>query len=256
MIEKRLIQQLTERYQTTADNVIREYFQHLFLAQLYQEKGSEGFLFKGGTALRIVWQSPRFSEDLDFTGVNLSIRGIEATMEDTLGKIEQSGIETKIDESKATTGGYLAIFDFRTGEYSSRIQIEVSLPSSRPRQSVGRGQEKIVGTATLIQSDFVPAFTLIHLDEEIIVSEKIRACLTRGKARDFYDVYFILRGRMAFQAVFTRNKGLKAELISAVKKQGRDFRHELKQFLPVNQHLIIKGFPDALVREIERNLGN
>ena len=244
MIEKRLIQQLTERYQTTADNVIREYFQHLFLAQLYQEKGSEGFLFKGGTALRIVWQSPRFSEDLDFTGVNLSIRGIEATMEDTLGKIEQSGIETKIDESKATTGGYLAIFDFRTGEYSSRIQIEVSL----------RKEKKIGGTATLIQSDFVPAFTLIHLDEGILVGEKIRACLTRGKARDFYDLYFILRGRMAFQAVFTQNKALKAELISAVTKEGRDFRHELKQFLPVNQHLIIKGFPDALVREIERNL--
>ena len=244
MIEKRLIQKLTERYQTTADNVIREYFQHLFLAQLYQEKGSEGFLFKGGTALRIVWQSPRFSEDLDFTGVNLSIRGIEATMEDTLGKIEQSGIETKIDESKATTGGYLAIFDFRTGEYSSRIQIEVSL----------RKEKKIGGTATLIQSDFVPAFTLIHLDEEILVGEKIRACLTRGKARDFYDLYFILRGRMAFQAVFTKDKALKAELISAAKKEGRDFRHELKQFLPVNQHLIIKGFPDALVREIERNL--
>ncbi|MBF0386484.1 MAG: nucleotidyl transferase AbiEii/AbiGii toxin family protein [Candidatus Omnitrophica bacterium] len=248
MIEKRLIQQLAERYQTTADNVIREYFQHLFLAQLYQAKGSEGFLFKGGTALRIVWQSPRFSEDLDFTGVNLGLRGIEATMEDTLGKIEQSGIETRIDESKATTGGYLAIFDFRTGAYSSRIQIEVSL----------RKENKIRGAAlaaaTLIQSDFVPAFALIHLDEEILVGEKIRACLTRGKARDFYDLYFILRGRMAFQAVFTKNKALKAELINAVKKEGRDFRHELKQFLPVNQHLIIKGFPDALVREIERNL--
>ena len=88
MLEKRLIQQLTDRYQTTADNVVREYFQHLFLAQLYQEKGSDRLLFKGGTALRIIWQSPRFSEDLDFTGVNLSIRGIEATMEDTLGKIE------------------------------------------------------------------------------------------------------------------------------------------------------------------------
>jgi predicted nucleotidyltransferase component of viral defense system len=244
MLEKRLILQLSERYQTTADHIIREYFQHLFLSRLYQEKGSEGFLFKGGTALRIVWQSPRFSEDLDFTGVNLSMRGIEATMEDTLEKIEQSRIETRIDESKATTGGYLAIFDFRTGEYSGRIQIEVSL----------RKEKKIGGTATLIQSDFVPAFTLIHLDEEILVGEKIRACLTRGKARDFYDLYFILRGRMAFQSVFTRDKSLKAELISAVKKEGRDFRRELKQFLPVNQHLIIKGFPDALVREIERNL--
>lgn len=244
MIEKRLIQQLSDRYQTTADNIVREYFQHLFLAQVYQEKGSDGLLFKGGTALRIVWQSPRFSEDLDFTGVNVSIRDIEAVMQDALGKIEQSGIETGIDESKATSGGYLAIFDFRTGEYRSRIQVEVSL----------RKEKKMRGAAALIQSDFVPAYTLIHLDEAVLVGEKIQACLTRGKARDFYDLYFILRGRMAFQEVFTRDKALKAKLTSAVNKGGRDFRHELKQFLPVNQHLIIKGFPEALVREIGRNL--
>ncbi|MFH1799985.1 MAG: nucleotidyl transferase AbiEii/AbiGii toxin family protein [Candidatus Omnitrophota bacterium] len=244
MIEKRLIQQLTDRYQTTVDNVVREYFQHLFLARLYQEKGSERLLFKGGTALRIVWQSPRFSEDLDFTGMNVSIRDIETTMQDALGKIEQSGIETGIDESKATSGGYLAIFDLRTGEYRSRIQVEVSL----------RKEKMIGGSASLIQSELVPAYMLIHLDEARLVGEKIQACLTRGKARDFYDLYFILRGRMAFQEIFAQNKTLKAELIGAVMKEGHGFKRELKQFLPVNQHLIIKGFPDALVREIERNL--
>ena len=58
-------------------------------------------------------------------------------MEDTLGKIELSGIETGIDESKATSGGYLAIFELRTGEYRSRIQMEVSL----------RKEKKMGGTA-------------------------------------------------------------------------------------------------------------
>ncbi len=244
MIEKRLIQQLSDRYQTTLENIVREYFQHLFLAQLYQEKGSERLLFKGGTALRIVWQSPRFSEDLDFTGVNVRIRDIEETMQDTLAKIERSGVEADIDESKETSGEYLAIFDFRTKEYNSRIQIEVSL----------RKEKKIRGGSSLIQSDLAPAYTLIHLDEAVLVGEKIQACLTRGKARDFYDLYFILRSRMAFKEVFTQDKALKQKLISAVNKGGLDFKHELKQFLPVNQHLIIKSFPDALVREIERSL--
>ena len=70
MIEKRQIQKLTERWQTTTDNVVREYFQQLFLSYLYREKGSDSLLFNGGTALRIIWQNPRFSEDLDFSGVN------------------------------------------------------------------------------------------------------------------------------------------------------------------------------------------
>ena len=60
MIEKRQVQKLAELCQTTTDNVLREYFQHLFLLYLYQEKDSENLLFKGGTALRIIWKSEVF----------------------------------------------------------------------------------------------------------------------------------------------------------------------------------------------------
>ncbi len=80
MIDAKQVRELADRYQTTADNVIREYFQHLFLAYLYRQKDADHLLFKGGTALRIVWQSPRFSEDLDFTGTNTNIRAIERNL--------------------------------------------------------------------------------------------------------------------------------------------------------------------------------
>lgn len=45
----------------------RDYIQHLFLYLLYSASRREdvGLHFKGGTALRIVYHSPRFSEDLD-----------------------------------------------------------------------------------------------------------------------------------------------------------------------------------------------
>ena len=73
MIEAKILKQFSDRFQTTMDNTVREYLQHLFLSFLYQEKKSEALLFKGGTALRLVWRSPRFSEDLDFTGSKVSI---------------------------------------------------------------------------------------------------------------------------------------------------------------------------------------
>jgi predicted nucleotidyltransferase component of viral defense system len=95
MIEKRQVQKIAQLWQTTTDNVAREYFQQLFLSRLYQEHGSDSMLFKGGTALRIIWQSPRFSEDLDFTGTNITIRGIETLMEETLTKIETEGVQSK-----------------------------------------------------------------------------------------------------------------------------------------------------------------
>lgn len=244
MIEKRQVQSLAQTWQTTVDNVVREYFQQLFLLQLYQEYGSDSLLFKGGTALRIIWQSPRFSEDLDFTGVNIKIKGIETLIEEALAKIEMEGIQTEIIESKSTSGGYLAIFQFKTSEYKSRIQVEVSL----------RLGKKGLGEAALIQSGLVVPYTLIHLKEEILIAEKIQACLARGKARDFYDLYFILRSRMAFKEAFIQDKQLKAKILKVIKSGKIDFRKELRAFLPVNQHMIIKGFPKTLVVEIERNL--
>lgn len=244
MIEKRQVQKSAQIWQTTADNVVREYFQHLFLARLYEEKGSDNLFFKGGTALRIIWHSPRFSEDLDFTGVNITVRGIEALMEGALAKIELEGIQTEIVESKGTSGGYLAIFRFEAAEYKSSIQVEISL----------RNGKKGLGTAALIQSDLVVPYTLIHLKEEILVAEKIQACLTRAKARDFYDLYFILRSRLAFVEAFRQDKQLKKKIMSVIKSKKLNFRRELKTFLPVNQHMIIKGFPKTLVAEIERNL--
>ena|SRR3989338_3257713 len=244
MIEKTQVQKLAGNWQTTIDNVAREYFQQLFLSRLYQENGSDGLLFKGGTALRIIWHSPRFSEDLDFTGVNITVKGIETLIEGALAKIEMEGIQTGIIESKSTSGGYLAIFQFETNEYKSRIQIEVSL----------RPGKKGSGEAALIQSDLVVPYTLIHLKEEVLIAEKIQACLTRGKSRDFYDLYFILRSRMAFKEAFIQDKQLKAKILKVVKSGKLDFKLELKAFLPVNQHIIIKGFPKILVAEIERNL--
>lgn len=244
MIEKRQVEKIAQLWQTAIDNVAREYFQQLFLSQLYQEKGSDSLLFKGGTALRIIWQSPRFSEDLDFTGVHITIKGIEALMEGALTKIEMGGIQSEIIESKSTSGGYLAIFQFRTNEYKSRIQIEVSL----------RNELKGLGSTALIHSDLVVPYTLVHLKEEILITEKIQACLTRGKARDFYDLYFILRSRMAFKDAFIQDKQLKAKILKVIESGKLDFKRELKEFLPVNQHMIIKGFPKTLVAEIERNL--
>lgn len=48
----------------------RDYIQYPVLSILYTN--GQSFVFKGGTALRVVYHSPRYSEDLDFnTTVNL-----------------------------------------------------------------------------------------------------------------------------------------------------------------------------------------
>ncbi|MBI4043003.1 MAG: nucleotidyl transferase AbiEii/AbiGii toxin family protein [Deltaproteobacteria bacterium] len=245
MIGAKFIQKFADRYQTTLDNVVREYLQHLFLSSLYQEKGSERLLFKGGTALRLIWRSPRFSEDLDFTGYKISIPEIESLVEEALLKMAREGIDSDIEESKKTSGGYLAILHLKAeSEYKSRIQIEVSLRSDSQSRS----------STALIHSDLLPPYPLVHLEESQLVREKILACLTRSKARDFYDLYFILRSRMSFHQVFAKNKELKEKILVAIRNQRINFGGELKRFLPVNQHAVIRNFKENLLRELERNL--
>lgn len=244
MIDAKHIRELADRHQTTEDNVVREYFQHLFLSHLYRQKEADQWLFKGGTALRIIWQSPRFSEDLDFTGMNTNNRSIENILEKTLMGIEKEGMRVHIDEAKQTSGGYLSILQFAGEGNHGEIQLEVSL---RP---IG----KTKGTVSLIPSDFMPPYTIIHLDEKILVHEKVAALLSRAKPRDFYDLYFILRSRLAFKEVFQKDKVLKQKLMEVMGKTKLDAKSELKRFLPVSQHGLLKNFKSTLITEIERNI--
>ncbi|MBI2167664.1 MAG: nucleotidyl transferase AbiEii/AbiGii toxin family protein [Candidatus Omnitrophica bacterium] len=244
MIDAKQVRELADRHQTPADNIVREYFQHLFLSHLYRQKDADHLLFKGGTALRVVWQSPRFSEDLDFTGTHASIHAIESVLEKTLVGVEGEGIRVKIDEAKKTSGGYFSILQFEGEGNRGEIQLEVSL----------RAPGKAKGDTALIPSEFLPAFTLIHLEEKILVHEKVAALLTRAKPRDFYDLYFILRSRLAFKEVFQKDKSLKPKLLEAVEKTKLDAKSELKRFLPASQYGLLKNFKTVLTAEIERNL--
>lgn len=244
MIEPEVIAELSEKYQTTEQNIVREFCQHLFLSHLYLEKGAQQLLFKGGTALRLIWGSPRFSEDLDFSSFKITASEIESLVEGALLPIERSGMTASIIEAKKTSGGYLAILEFKWSRFSSQIQLEISF----------RGGAHLKGTVVGIASDFIPNYTLVHLRERDLVEEKIKALLTRGKPRDFYDLYFILRKGMDFKEIFRKDKSLKESLLSKVKKEKLNIKNELKLFLPVNQHNLLKNFSELLAKELEKNL--
>ncbi len=237
MIAGEKIQALAIVKQTTQLNVRREYIQHLFLSYFYQQSEASRVFFKGGTALRIAYASPRFSEDLDFSATLYDIEPLEKAVLNTLEAIEKEGIQTEISEAKKTTGGYLAIIRSSFGEETISIQLEVSL-----RQ----GDKK--GEVVMISSDFIPPYPITILKREQLVGEKIQALLTRTKPRDFYDLYFIIRANLLTQ----EEKHILKQVLEVLKKTKINFELELKQFLPRNQWAIIKDFKANLEREIER----
>ena len=61
--------------------VLVEYLQHELLDSIFKEKSSASLCFIGGTAIRILYQNPRFSEDLDFDNFGLSFKSFEKLLQ-------------------------------------------------------------------------------------------------------------------------------------------------------------------------------
>ena len=94
-----------------AESVLeRDYCLAWLLSSLAESELRGKLAFKGGTALkRCYFGDYRFSEDLDFSG-NLKPYHLESLLKKTVGKTAQEAVRFDVVESKATSGGYLALF--------------------------------------------------------------------------------------------------------------------------------------------------
>lgn len=250
MISVQNLEKLSRQYQSAIfPNIAREYAQHIFLSELYKLPDSEKLLFKGGTALRIVYGSPRFSEDLDFSffalSKNESNQVIENLFIKVLVEMERFGIKVKIGEkSGATSGGYFGIATLKMFDFPL-INIEINVSA--------RNAKKIVGEVDAIANDFVPLYNLVHLPQAELIDEKIFGALaTRKKPRDFYDLYFIMRKGMLSPDQKNNLAKIKKEIVGYAKEI--NFRGELGMFLPAGQQTIVRDFANIFESELNRQI--
>ncbi len=236
MLNRQNLEQFAKLHQTDMENIVREYCQHLFLSFLYQEPGSERIMFKGGTALRIILRSPRFSEDLDFTGLNIQDHEVEDIFTDTFANIEKSGIKVEIEEGKPTSGGYISVAYFHVYNMKVVIQLEVSL-----RQGKGKS-----GMRTIIPNDYIPTYTIVSVPMNDLVEGKLDALQARSKPRDFYDFFFLLSGNYPQ----VREKHVLVAVRKLVLSSHINFHSELRKFLPAGQARQMRGFKKILLDKI------
>lgn len=238
MLDKKFLQDFAVKSETNFRNIIREYTQHLFLRSFYTKKGCENFLFKGGTALKIVFGSPRFSEDLDFTGIGGS-QDYEKVLEETLFDLSKEGLNIDLVESKSTSGGHLVNMVVDLFEEKIEIKNQISFLEGR-----AVGAENMVVTTNL-----APSYSIFLLGRAVLVEEKIKALIERAKPRDFFDLYFILR-KEELRNVLKINEEQREKVFGRIESQRKeDLERELKEFLPKSFWQVIKDVPGALRRE-------
>lgn len=242
MISQQTISELSTKYQTSEQNIAREYAQNMFLSHLYNKNKSEKLIFKGGTALRIIFKSPRFSEDLDFSSVELSVKEINQLIDLVLVDLKKEGViyEKKVNPGTEgeTTGGYYVILNLKFLEFDTELRVQVSF----------RNGKALSGKTVLIENDFIPPYTLVYLHESFLVKEKIEALIERHKPRDFFDLYYILRSSALVKYLPKDIDNLRDKLLEL---SHNGWEKELKIFLPTNFHNLIRDFSDRLKREIE-----
>ncbi len=175
------------------EHIEKSYFQDIFLYNLYKE--SNLFVFKGGTALYKIYKLQRFSEDLDFS-LTEKIRKEEIIeiIKRAIGKI--TGFSIK--EAKEVQNSILVRISCSgiLTKYNT-LRIDISL------------KNKILLPVDIKNyiSDYIdiPPFSLKVLNPEEIISEKIHSILNRKKARDLYDLFFLMR-QFKFNEKITREK--------------------------------------------------
>jgi predicted nucleotidyltransferase component of viral defense system len=186
MLTRKQIQLLAQRNGVPLHNEERNYIQTLFLQLLYMQ--TQNFIFKGGTCLRIVYDSNRYSEDLDFNSILGKKEGY-TILEKVSQNLDLFGLKCFLKDLRESDTGFGVKLSYQGPLYDGRdvtkglVRIDTSL----------RGED-IEETSTLIKPvyDDCRPFVIKTATLDHIMAEKVRALIIRKNSRDLYDIWFLL----------------------------------------------------------------
>lgn len=147
----------------------------------------ETFIFKGGTALRKTYfRHYRYSEDLDFT--------LRKAM--TSEEIQKS-IESALEYLKKEYNADFAIKNFNSKSYFTDVKVQfVGLKGNKNTIAIDLSPDEIIVNQPQQRAVFNPyyekVFSVATYSLEEIAAEKMRSLLQRTRARDYYDLWYVL----------------------------------------------------------------
>lgn len=178
-----------EHLRAFKESILKEYLQYKILSSIFNSQYAAKLVFLGGTALRIVHESTRFSEDLDFDNLGLS-------------EEEFTNLSTIIERDLALEGLEVEISTVTKNAYRIKIRI--------PKLLFNLGLSSMDTHKILIQVDTVPqnfeykpekqlinkfdVFTQINVvPKGLLLAQKIYAAMNRKRTmgRDFFDIVFL-----------------------------------------------------------------
>lgn len=221
MLNQYLVEKLAREQKIAPLNIIREYLEMETLFYMSQTKLSENIVFYGGTALRLAYQSSRFSEDLDFLALK-NLKSNLAELKKALNEVSRENEGVHIEEvlEKCQTIFGLLLIKNKLLKHSIRIKIEIS------KKKNGIKYNNFLLSSPISEKEII--FPTADLQSLLTLKEK--AIQGMSMPRDRYDYWYLSQK--------LRLEKLPKEKFPFSKTE---FGRELKRWLPQNKWKIINA---------------
>ncbi|MCD4729511.1 MAG: nucleotidyl transferase AbiEii/AbiGii toxin family protein [Bacteroidales bacterium] len=170
--------------------MLREYLQYKILEIIYNDPNANQFIFMGGTALRIIHNNNRFSEDLEFDNYNIPESDFGMITGLIQKKMEQQGFG--VDMRNVFKGAYHCHIKFPgllkelglSGQATERVLIRLD---TEPQHFDYQPVLKLINKFDVFTE-------IATTPEDVLLAQKFYAIINRprNKGRDFYDLVFLL----------------------------------------------------------------
>ena len=172
-------------------NALREYLQAYVLKIMHQCHVFQSTAFVGGTALRFLYDLPRFSEDLDFSLHKDPDVGFVELMSTIKQELILAGYQASVDykETKTVQSAFVKfeglLYEAKLSPLKGqKFSIKIEIDTKPPQGAV---------LTTKIVNKFFP-IAFLSYDLPSLLAGKIHALLSRKytKGRDYFDIAWYL----------------------------------------------------------------
>ncbi len=211
-MDQYLVASLSKKLQIAPLNILREEAEMLILFQLGLSPLAAKTMFYGGTALRLAYNGPRFSEDLDFL---LLSDASEKELETALSPALKENPFLQLEDLKEKQHTLFAQIKIRSPLLKHALPIKIEM--SKRKNSIKMELRPLSSPCSPLQ----PLLNTITL--ESLETAKIRAIKNRDSSRDWFDLWYISK---------IQRKPFHKPKVFPFSQQ--EFKREMKIFLPQN----------------------
>ena len=181
-MNKKLAESLQKSLNISKEQIVREEYEMIILKQLFESNLGSLFVFKGGTALRLAYGSPRFSEDLDFSVLkNFSKNELDKILIALTNKYNTLKILDLTQKYYTYFGLFNIKEDFLDQAFSIKFEASIRPVSLK----------KNIDYQLMALSSKVTSLTILSQVESLAQIEKEKKSINPPRIRDVFDLWFI-----------------------------------------------------------------